>query len=60
MAVAGKRPLIPRMAHCQHARENPQRKYLATHIGCASYDPLACTLTRRTAMYRERDAEASF
>jgi hypothetical protein len=34
--------------------------YLATHGGPASYDPLACCLTRRTAMYRERDAETSF
>jgi hypothetical protein len=36
------------------------RKYLATHSGPASYDPLAYSPTRRTAMYRERGAETSF
>jgi hypothetical protein len=42
----------------QRSRRRP--KYLATLGGPASYDPLACCLTRRTVMYRERDAEASF
>jgi len=43
---------------CTHGQALP--KYPATHGGPASYDPLAWCLTRRTAMYRQRDAEASF